>query len=202
MSTFSVVIVAAIIGLIIYFVFFRKRKEEIDNREMTIENVGPDGVIAVSNLGGRSLQVTITDKITHQEDNHFWFELEGETSEGDDFWLQIESIDPYVLHAGHIEIDFHELGKTLHEMQMLPIGQEVFQYEGETILLDSIGEVQAFNHDDEEDDFRWYKYWELSNHNKDLFVTVEHYEDEHPRVFVSIPLESHQIRIFDLGKNV
>ena len=202
MSVFFWFSVCLVVCLIIYYFFVRKVKEVIDNRAMTIENVGPDGTLSISGFGGSNLQVKITDKITHQEDESFWFELEGETEKGDEFWLQIESIEPYVLNAGHVELDFHELGISEHDLHMLPVGQEVFLFEGVKIYLDSIGDVQAFNHEEAEDDFRWYKYWEMSNENKDLFVTAEHYEGGRLRVFVSLPIESHQIRIFDLGINV
>jgi hypothetical protein len=202
MSVFFWVVVCLIAVLIVYYFFFRNKKEVIDNRTMTIENVGPDGVLSITGFGGHPLQVNVTDKITHQEEENFWYELEGETENGDGFWLQIESIEPYILNAGHIELDFHELGLSEHDLHMLPIGQEVFLFEGEKIYLDSIGDVQAFNHGESEEDFRWYKYWEMSNENSDLFVTVEHYEGDRLRVFVSLPIESHQIRIFDLGINV
>ena len=116
---------ALIAVVIIYYIFFAKSKTEKEeyrrdrsttqehrNRDFSIENVGPEGKISISGLGvdNEFLNVTINEKTRHYEGDNLWYELEGETSKGDPFWLQIESINPYQLNCGNEEVDFNSLG--------------------------------------------------------------------------------------------
>ena len=212
---------ALIAAVIIYYMFFTKSnndKEEFTrdrsttqekhDRNFTIENIGPGGKFSVSNFGENNdfLNITITDKVLHEEGDNFWYELEGETSHGDPFWLQIESIDPYDLNGGKDELDFNELGLSTADLESLLVGKESFELDNEKFYLDYAGEARAYTEEDDEYDsdenFRWYRYWEFINKGSDVYIAIQQFENSTPEVTISYPITQHQLKIFELGEDV
>ncbi len=210
--------------VVVYYFFFTKDKnkptneftrddssmQENRNKGLSIEFLGIGGKIAVSNFGVNDafLNVTIQQKTTYQEGDNFWFELEGNTSQGDDFWLQIESIEPLLLNGGTERVDFNEIGLSTRDLEELRNGDRGFQFQGETFFFETNGEVKIYNneederYDDEENDFRWCRYWEFTNEAETIFVSVDQFEDGSPEVSVSYPIQENNFKIFELGQHV
>jgi len=206
---FVFVLVAAIA---IYYIFFAKSKKDLSNEKATnrerafsIENVAPSGKISISNFGEDSqfLNISITEKTRHHEGDNFWYELEGETSQGDDFWLQIESIDPILLNGGNEILDFNTLGLSTKNLEELRVNQKAFELNNEQFYFETGGEARVFQTDaEDEEDFKWYRYWNFVNDKENVFITVQQVEDSTPEASVSYPITKSQLRIFELGEDV
>lgn len=204
--------------IIIYYIFFTKDKKQKDdyrrdrsttqehrNRDFSIENVGPEGKISISSLGqdNEFFNVTIDEKTRHHEGDNFWYELEGKTSKGDPFWLQIESINPYKLNCGNEEVDFNILGISTRDLEMYHGGDEAFNLEGDQYYFEYGGEAQVYTSEAEDDeDFRWYRYWNFSTKEEDVYLTVQQLENSTPEATISYPIEPSQLKIFELGIDV
>lgn len=207
-----------IAAVIIYYMFFAKgknKKEEFKkdrsttqehrDRDFTIENVGPEGKISLTNFGENNefLNITITDKTRHHEGDNFWYELEGETSHGHPFWLQIEAINPYKLNGGTEEVDFNLLGISTRDLEEFRVKDQAFTLEEDQFYFESGGEAQMYTSEAEDDeDFRWYRYWNFATENDEIYLTVQQLEDSTPEATVSYPIESNQLKIFELGIDV
>ena len=205
-----VVLLVAAIG--IYYFFFakgKKNKEEFKNenqhRTFSIENVGPEGKIGLSNFGedDEFLNITITEKTRHYEDDNFWYELDGTTSQGNSFWLQIESINPLEMNGGTEELDFNSLGISTLDLEEMQARKKAFQSHNQQFYFESNGEAQVYQSDSQDDDdFRWYRYWNFTNQEESVFIAIQQLEDLNPRVSISYPIEKNQLRIFELGEDV
>lgn len=215
MSLMYIILIAAVIAIIIYFFFFRNKKDEEfrrnsdsargeNKRSFNIENVGIGGSFSISNFGPDSkfFNVTVNQKTRRHEGKNFWYELEGETSTGDAFWLQIESVDPYELNGGIEELDFDDLGVSTTDMEIMRKGNQGFVLDNEPFFFEGEGEAQCYVNDAEDGDFQWYRYWEFSNEGANAFITVEQFEENHPEASISHPIATHQLKIFELGEDV
>ena len=205
-----VFLLAAVIS--IYYIFFKKSKKDgaltslkNSNRSFSIENVGPEGKIAISNFGEDhdALNITINGKNRHHEGDNFWYELEGETSNGTPFWLQIESLDPLALNGGNEELDFNRLGLSTADLEQMRIEQKAFKVNDVHFYFETSGEAQVYPSETEDkEDFRWYRYWNFSNEKENVFISVQQFEDMMPEASISYPIQKNQLRIFEVGRNV
>jgi hypothetical protein len=207
MSILYIIVFSLVAIITIYYLFFAKAKEKPEDRQrdFSIENVSPNGKIAISNFGDNSefLNITITEKTRHHEGDNFWYELKGNTSEGEIFWLQIESIDPVELNGGKEDLNFNSLGLSTRDLETLRIEQKAFTLNEEQFYFESGGEAQVHQSDaEDEEDFRWYRYWNFTNEQETVFIAIQQLEDSVPTASLSYPINKSQLRIFELGENV
>ena len=212
MNLVYVIVFSLIAAISIYYIFFAKSKNEKEQlqrgnsaREFSIENVGPGGKIAISNFGEENtfLNISVTEKTRHHEDDNFWYELEGKTSQGDDFWLQIEAIDPLVMNAGIEKLDFNTLRLSTSDLEQMRVEKKAFEFNNEQFYFGSKGEARAYSSEtQDEDDFRWYRYWNFTNENDTVLISIQQLEDSTPEASISYPIKKNQLRIFELGEDV
>ena len=218
MDTVYLIAFALIALVVIYYMFFTKKETDNEfqrddsmtnnSKELSIENVGIGGKLSISNFGKNSdfLNVTIHNKKTHQEDDNFWYELEGRTSRGDDFWLQIESIEPLILNGGTERISFNDLGISTNDLENLRAEDKAFQLNDEQYFFDTNGEVKVYDDlnssdEEEEEDFSWCRYWEFSNESEKVFISIDQFENGSPEASIAYPILANQLRIFELGND-
>lgn len=196
MSTTQIIIIVAILTILAYFLIGRKKKVTPKSNKR-LEDLSPTDRIEITGFGkGKErLTVEIKNKNRHAKNDGelYWYEYEGITNRNEDFWLQLESINPYELNGGTTKISVYELGTTLENLMSIDSDEIAFRYGGEDFYFDTDGEATCYTNEGSKG--YAYSYREFCNEKDDTYISIEIVENEEPKVYLSFDIEAEQIQI-------
>ena len=196
MSTLQIAIIIVILAIMAYFLLGKKKKvNQKSNRNL--EDLAINDRLEISGFGPHNdfLTVEIKNKNEHTEEQEdlFWYEFEGTTNRNEDFWLQLESIEPYELNGGYTKINIYELGVTVEDLMNQQGDNPAFRYSGQDFFFDCDGDAKC-NINGSSKSYL-YSYLEFTNEDDDIYITVEAVENEEPIVYLSYNIDVNQIQI-------
>lgn len=197
-----------IIGIGMFFWQKNKQKKEQEAKlntpkELTLENVGPGGVIHLMNVGPNmeEYDVTILSKSIYREgESNEWHELEGDNGK-QKVWISIEEDDGLDVTLALRALKLRELPINRSDLDRMDEAAEgEFEFEGETFYFEYSNEASFFsdsNTSAENESF--FYYWEFENEKEDQFITIEEWENGKFEITLSVPLKSSQVKVYSLG---
>jgi hypothetical protein len=196
MTTTQLIIIVVILTIAAYFFFGKKKKIPVATNK-NFEDLSRGDRLEISRFGERNdfFTVEIKNKNKHVEsdDSLFWYDFEGITNRNEDFWLQLESIDPVEMNAGITKVDVYDLGRPVEDIMKAGKKEEAFRYAGESFYFDEEGEATC--HINEGAKSYEYSYREFTNEKDDKYITIEVADNEEPKAYLSFELELDQVKI-------
>lgn len=200
--------IIVIIGIGVFFWQKNKQKKEAEAKddapkELTLENVGPGGVIHLMNVGPNmeEYDVTILSKSIYREgESNEWYELEGDNGK-QKVWISIEEDDGLDVTLALRTLKLRELPINRSDLDVMDESAEgEFEFEGQTFYFEYSNEASFFsNGDTSRDNESFFYYWEFENENEDQFITIEEWENGKFEITLAVPLKSSQIKVYSLG---
>ena len=198
MGTTQLIIIVIIITVVLYFLFGNNKKG-ILRKNKKLEDLSTSDRLEILDFGPYKdcFTVVIKSKNRHEEDDDqlFWYEFEGTTSRNEDFWLQLESIDPYDVNGGTTKVSIYELGTTIENLLSVNNQELAFRYKSDDFFLDTEGKAKFFVNNSESGED--YTYREFINGSGDTFISLEISNNEEAKVYLSFALDISQIVILD-----
>lgn len=167
---------------------------------LTIQNVGPGGVLHLSWAGSQmlDLDVEIVGRHLYREDGFEWFELEGDSSEGK-IWIEVEEDDELEISVSLRQLKLAELGlnpEKLDEIERRDEGK--IELEGRTYEYEDWGKAQFLrngSHSRPES----FKYWDFESEDGKWFLGIERWGEREYLAYLSQAVSPSHINIFRLG---
>lgn len=196
MGTTELIIIVVILTVVAYYLF-GKKKPSISKTNKKLEDLITSDRFEISEFGPHKdrFTVEVTNKNKHVENGEelFWYEFEGLTNRNEDFWLQLESIDPYELNGGTTKINVYELGTSIEDLMSVTDENLAFRYKGQDFYFDTEGSATRYLNGASSG--QNYSYREFTNENEDMFVTIEAVQNEEPKAYLSFDIDPNQIQI-------
>lgn len=219
----TIFFIIVIIGIAMFFWQKNKQKNEQEVRrsifkELTLENVGPGGVIHLMNVGPEmeEYDVTILSKSIYREGesnrnvsqsgmttlaaNHEWYELEGDNGR-QKVWISIEEDDGLDVTLALRTLKLRDLPINRSDLdRMDETAEGEFEFEGQTFYYEYSNEASFFsNGNTSRENESFFYYWEFENKKGDQFITIEEWENGKYDITLSIPIKSSQVKVYSLG---
>jgi len=203
--------IIVILGIAMFFWQKNKQKKSTETtpnepRELSLENVGPGGVIHLMNVGPNmeEYDVTILSKSIYREgSSNEWHELEGDNGK-QKVWISIEEDDGLDVTLALRSLKLRELPINRADLdRMDETAEGEFEFEGQTYYLEYSTEASFFaNGDTSAANESFFYYWEFENEKEDQFITIEEWENGKFEITLSVPLKPSQIKVYSLGNSV
>ncbi|WPP48223.1 DUF4178 domain-containing protein [Catalinimonas niigatensis] len=204
----TIFFIIVIIGIAMFFWQKNKQKKEQEAKlntpkELTLENVGPGGVIHLMNVGPNmeEYDVTILSKSIYREgESDEWYELEGDNGK-QKVWISIEEDDGLDVTLALRTLKLREIPINRSDLDRMDEAAEgEFEFEDQTFYFEYSNEASFFsdgNTSAENESF--FYYWEFENEKEDQFITIEEWENGKFEITLSVPLKSSQVKVYSLG---